>query len=249
MLPSERMSQAEAELAAWPAQQSFCGPAGAALTVRNLTAGYGSTVAVADVSMQLGRAETVAIVGASGSGKTTLLLCVAGLLRPSSGEVLLGGEDLWSLTRAKRDEVRRQNVGYVAQFSDLVPELSNVENVALPVRLAGRSARESRQAAQERLDQFGIGHLGARYPHEVSGGEMQRVAIARALAHRPRVVIADEPTGALDEENGQLVLASLVQTARSLGTAVLVVTHDAVIAAGVGTVLRMREGRLASQVS
>lgn len=214
------------------------------MDVGDLEVVYGTNVACADVTLAVDRGSSVAIVGPSGSGKSSLLLAVAGLVAPSAGTVRIGTTDLWALPRRDRDAVRRRRIGYVAQFSDLVPELSNLENVALPLRLLKESSAAARSRAEAMLAAFGVAHLGGRLPYQVSGGEMQRVAIARSLVHKPSVLLADEPTGALDEDNRGVVLEQLMSAARDEGAAVVIVTHDQTLARAADRMVSMSDGRL-----
>jgi putative ABC transport system ATP-binding protein len=175
--------------------------------------------------------EVVAVTGASGSGKTTLLLCLAGILVPSSGEITVAGERLDGANEAERSRIRRQKMGLVFQFSELVAELTLVENVALPRELLGESRRAALATARQLLDELGIAELADRHPGQVSGGQAQRAAVARALVHDPAVVLADEPTGALDAANADKVLSLLLAAARRRDTTVVLVTHDRDVAA------------------
>lgn len=175
--------------------------------------------------------EAVAVTGASGSGKTTLLLCLAGILVPSSGEITIAGQRLDGASEAERSRVRRQHMGLVFQFSELVAELTLVENVALPRELLGESRRAALTTARDLLGELDIAELADRHPGQVSGGQAQRAAVARALVHDPAVVLADEPTGALDAANAGKVLSLLLAAARRRSTTVVLVTHDRDVAA------------------
>ncbi|WP_110945793.1 ABC transporter ATP-binding protein [Streptomyces avicenniae] len=194
--------------------------------------------------MHVDPGEVVGVVGASGSGKTTLLHCLSGLLTPERGSVLFRDQPIESMPVGRRDELRRSHFGFVFQFGDLVPELSLVDNVSLPLRLQGVRAAEARRGATRQLEALGIGHLGSRTVGEVSGGELQRAAIARALVHRPDVVFADEPTGALDDANSEVVFALLLEQAREHGASVLLVTHDRHLAARADRQVTLAGGRL-----
>ena len=216
----------------------------AVASATGLTVQIGSTTAVGGVDFDLDAGETVAIVGPSGSGKSSLMHGLAGLIVPSSGTVHLAGVDLGRCDAEERAAVRRTHVGFVFQFADLVPELSLGDNVALACELVGGRRSEARRRALEALDRLGIAHLERRRPSQVSGGERQRAAVARALVHRPSVVFADEPTGALDTGNGALVMDQLLDVAADAGAALVVVTHDASVAGRCGRVLIMSDGRL-----
>ena len=209
----------------------------------DLYAAYGSTPALRGVSIFGSAGQSIAIVGPSGCGKSTLLHCLAGLLRPTSGRVSFGRKDLYSLTENERSILRLQRFGFVFQTSELVAELSLRENVALPLELLGASRRESLRAANVALDRLGIDDCAERRPANVSGGQRQRAAIARALIAKPSVVFADEPTGALDSENRDLVLDLLLETAREVGSLLMLVTHDPNIAHRLDHVVNMLDGQ------
>ncbi|MFE2105897.1 ABC transporter ATP-binding protein [Kitasatospora sp. NPDC059463] len=214
------------------------------LQARALHLSYGPAPAVAGVDLSIGPGEVVGVVGASGSGKTTLLHCLSGLLLADSGSVLFRDRPVENMTARQRDELRRSHFGFVFQFGDLVPELTLLENVSLPVRLQGVRAGEARRRAAQQLDALGIGRLGRRTVGEVSGGELQRAAIARALVHRPDVVFADEPTGALDDHNSEVVFGLLLEQAREHGAAVVLVTHDRLLAARTDRTVVLAGGRV-----
>jgi putative ABC transport system ATP-binding protein len=213
---------------------------------RGLGLRYGPSPALHDVTLGVRAREVVAFVGPSGSGKTTLLLCLCGLLLPDEGTVGFGETTLNALSERDRDRLRRKSFGFVFQFGDLVPELTIGENVALPLRLQGITRRDSARRAVEQLEVLGIGHLANRRVGEVSGGEMQRAAISRALVHQPAVVFADEPTGALDEDNRDLVLDQLLIAAATAGTAVALVTHDRSIASRAERIVTLRNGTVST---
>ncbi|WP_433675409.1 ABC transporter ATP-binding protein [Microbacterium gorillae] len=197
------------------------------------------TVVLSGIDMTVGPGEFVAIVGPSGSGKSTLLSCLAGLEPPTGGHVLLLGEDPAKLSRGRLARLRRSGVGFVFQSFNLIPSLSARENVALPARLSGRRVRLADVTAA--LAAVGLENRGSHRPGELSGGQQQRVAIARVLAARPRVVFADEPTGALDGAAGTAVLGLLTEAART-GSAVVLVTHDLDAAARADRVIVLRDG-------
>ena len=193
------------------------------------------------VNLTVPRGEFHALAGASGSGKTALLLCAGGLDRPSSGSVVVGGHDLRGLSDRKLAALRRDRVGLVFQLSNLIPTLDVENNLLVPAALAGRARSPQRAAAL--LDRVGVGHRRSAMPHELSGGERQRVAVARALLADPALVLADEPTGALDRAAGDGVLA-LLRSVVDDGTAVVMVTHDATSAAAADVVHTLVDGRL-----
>jgi putative ABC transport system ATP-binding protein len=202
----------------------------------------GSLTILDDVSLAVNAGESVAVVGASGAGKSTLLALLAGLDTPSSGQVWLEGTELSALDEDGRAEVRGKHVGFVFQSFHLVPSLTALENVMLPLELAGRS--DARQAAREVLDQVGLaGRLG-HYPRQLSGGEQQRVAIARAFVTHPAVLFADEPTGNLDTTTGARVVELLFELNRATGTTLVLVTHDRELAARCDRMVELDAGRL-----
>jgi putative ABC transport system ATP-binding protein len=190
------------------------------------------------------RGELLAIVGPSGSGKTTLLNCLSGLERIDGGEILVEGADLAGLRDNQRTAYRGRFMGFVFQAFNLLPVLSAAENVELPLLLQGAGSRQARDRALETLEKVGLGGRAGHRPDQLSGGEQQRVAVARALVHRPAIVWADEPTGNLDSESTDAVMALLIQLNRE-GQTVVIVTHNPQIAAA-GRIVRMRDGRIES---
>ncbi len=211
---------------------------------RNLEKAFGRTQALRGASMSVAAGEVVAITGPSGSGKSTLLLCMAGVLRPESGQVVFDGAQLDELSESDRTRLRRRQFGLVLQFGQLVPELTAVQNVALPLLLEGHGRAASRAAALAWLERMGAGQVANALPGELSGGESQRVAVARALVTGPQVVFADEPTGALDTVGGEEVLAALLSAAADKRTAVVLVTHDNRVAAHASREVPLRDGRV-----
>jgi putative ABC transport system ATP-binding protein len=212
------------------------------LAAHGVTRSFGPTWALRGAELAVDRHEIVAVMGPSGSGKSTLLYCLAGILRPDAGEVVFDGTRVDRLDEPARTELRRRRFGFVFQFGQLVPELSAVENVALPLLLAGQARRRSLAEAAGWLGRLGIGDLAGRRPGELSGGEAQRVAVARALAAGPEVIFADEPTGSLDSLAGEQVMDLLVDSARAQRTTVLIVTHDARVAAYADREVIVRDG-------
>jgi putative ABC transport system ATP-binding protein len=205
--------------------------------------GGGAVQALRGIDLVLPRRSFTAVMGPSGSGKSTFLQCAAGLDRPSSGEVLLGGEAITALSEKRLTELRRSRIGFVFQSFNLLPSLTVQQNVLLPQRLAGR--RQDRRRARELLCQVGLGEHGGRRPGQLSGGQQQRVAIARALITEPDVIFADEPTGALDTRTAQEVLGLLRRAVDTMGATVVMVTHDPVAAAHADRVLFLADGALA----
>ncbi|GAA0271181.1 ABC transporter ATP-binding protein [Cryptosporangium japonicum] len=201
------------------------------LTGIDLERAYGKTPALRGVSCAVRAGEIVAITGPSGSGKSTLLLCLAGVLVPDAGTVTYDGRRIDQLPEGERSRLRRTELGVLFQFGQLIPELPVAENVALPLLLSGARRKAALATATEWLDRFGVADLAARYPGELSGGQKQRASVARALVTDPRVLFADEPTGALDSLAGEQLLTQLTRVARENGTAVLIVTHEAQVAA------------------
>ncbi|MCB1916232.1 MAG: ABC transporter ATP-binding protein [Rhodocyclaceae bacterium] len=199
-----------------------------------------------DISFAVGAGESVAIVGASGSGKSTLLGLLAGLDTPSSGEVRVDGQSLFALDEDERAALRGARIGFVFQSFQLLPALTALENVMLPLELAGVASAEAQ--ARHWLERVGLAGRIGHYPRQLSGGEQQRVALARAFAPRPSLLLADEPTGNLDAGTGAAIIDLLFSLNREHGTTLLLVTHDEALAARCGRQLRMRAGRLAEAV-
>lgn len=197
-----------------------------------------------DVSFRIDAGELVAIVGPSGSGKTTLLGLLAGLDRPTSGSVHLDGVELGALPEDGRARLRRERIGFVFQSFQLIPTLTARENVQVPLELGGGAGAAER--AGELLTRVGLADRAHHYPGQLSGGEQQRVAIARAFVHAPRILFADEPTGNLDAATGARIIDLLLELNRERGTTLVLVTHDAELAARVGRVIRLADGRVVS---
>jgi putative ABC transport system ATP-binding protein len=212
------------------------------LVARGLAKAHGGTLALRGACVELHAGEILAVRGPSGSGKSTLLHCLAGIVRPDEGSVVHDGRRLDRLPQARLSELRRTEFGVVFQFGQLIPELTALDNVALPLLLAGVSRKDAHERAGEWLERFGVRGQAALRPGGMSGGQAQRVALARALVTGPKVVFADEPTGALDSLAGEQVMTTLAHTARESGTAVLLITHDAQVAAYADREVSLRDG-------
>ncbi|MDO8185469.1 ABC transporter ATP-binding protein [Conexibacter sp. JD483] len=207
---------------------------------------FGATPALVDASLDVAAGEVVAVMGPSGSGKSTLLHCLAGIVLPDSGQIDYDGRELSSMSDAGRSALRRGEFGFVFQFGQLVPELSCLENAALPLRLEGVGRREAERRARTWLERLEVAETADKTPGQVSGGQGQRVAVARALATEPRVLFADEPTGALDSLNGERVMQLFSEAARETGAAIVLVTHEARVAAWSDREVVVRDGRTRS---
>lgn len=201
------------------------------------------------VDATVGPGERVAILGPSGSGKSTLLNLISGIDLPDRGTVSVGGRELTSLTERDRTLFRREHLGFVFQFFNLLPTLTVLENLLLPLELTGSSGADSSDRARGLLDAVGLADRAGAYPDRLSGGEQQRVAVARAIVHRPSVVLADEPTGNLDEDTGARVVALLEDLVVRDGLTLVVVTHSRELAARMDRVLRVRHGRVVPDAS
>jgi putative ABC transport system ATP-binding protein len=219
------------------------------ITARGLEKTYGKTPALAGADFEIAAGEVVAVMGPSGSGKSTLLHCIAGIVAPDAGVVMYDGRELSAMSDVERSALRRTEFGFVFQFGQLVPELSCRENVALPLRLDGTPRKVAEARADELLDVLEVGGVAKQRPGTVSGGEGQRVAVARALVSDPRVLFADEPTGALDTLNGERVMELLTAAARERNTAVVLVTHEPRVAAYSDREVVVRDGRTRDLVS
>jgi putative ABC transport system ATP-binding protein len=210
----------------------------------DITKSYGPTPALRGIDIGIGEGEIVAVTGPSGCGKSTLLHCLAGILRADGGTVVYRDQDIGLWSEARRSLLRRTEFGVLFQFGQLVPELTAVENVALPLLLAGSGRRDARKAAISWLERFGVAELADARSGAMSGGQQQRCAVARALVTEPRVLFADEPTGALDVLTGEQVLTELVGIARERRMVVVLVTHEAQIAAYADREVTLRDGRV-----
>ncbi|MEV6128636.1 ABC transporter ATP-binding protein [Streptomyces violaceusniger] len=218
-------------------------PAGSLLIATSLNKTYGHTPALDGADFSIHPGEVVAVMGPSGSGKSTLLHCLAGIVRPDSGTVHYNGRELTAMSDTERSGLRRGEFGFVFQFGQLVPELSCVENVALPLRLNGTKRKEAEARSLSWMQRLEVADVAHKRPGEVSGGQGQRVAVARSLVTAPRVLFADEPTGALDSLNGERVMELLTEAARESRTAVVLVTHEARVAAYSDREVVVRDGK------
>ena len=212
--------------------------------VREYRSGAGVVHALAGVDLRVEAGELIAIRGRSGSGKTTLLNVLGGLDRPTSGSVVVEGRDLARLSTAELIDLRRRTIGFVFQGFGLLPILSAAENVEIPLRLASVASGVRQERVQEMLDVVGLGGRAGHRPAELSGGEQQRVAIARALANRPRILLADEPTGQLDSETGHVIMQLIRRVVRTEGVTAIVATHDPAMLDVADRVVELHDGRL-----
>ena len=219
------------------------GPIVHASRLRKIYRGAGEVEAVRGVDFDVARGDMVAVVGPSGSGKTTLLNCLSGLDGFDSGTVTIDGVDLALMSDRERTAYRRRNMGFVFQAFNLLPVLSAVENVEIPLLLQGIGGRDARRRSLDMLETLGLANRAQHRPDQLSGGEQQRVAVARALVHKPAVVWADEPTGNLDTEVTQVIVELLVRMNRD-GQTIVLVTHNPLVAERAARVVRMRDGRI-----
>jgi putative ABC transport system ATP-binding protein len=211
---------------------------------KTVKSGDSDLVILRDIDLDVTRAEAVAVAGASGSGKSTLLAILAGLDTPTSGSVELDGEDIFSMNEDQRAELRGRSLGFVFQSFQLLPSLTALENVMLPLELSNHPDPE--KGSKEMLARVGLGERLHHYPKHLSGGEQQRVALARAFVVRPKLLLADEPTGSLDAESGAGVIQLLFEMNREYGTTLVMVTHDETLAARCARIVRLVAGRIAA---
>ena len=213
---------------------------------KQFTDGGLDTQVLSDVNLVINKGERLAIVGSSGSGKSTLLHLLGGLDQASSGDVLVMGQDISKLSINALSQLRNQSLGFVYQFHHLLPEFSAVENVAMPLIIGGTSPKLAQQQATELLIKIGLGHRLIHKPSELSGGERQRAALARALITKPACLLADEPTGNLDHRTADTIFELILEMNESLGTALIIVTHDRDLASKMDRVLTLVDGELTS---
>jgi len=200
---------------------------------------------VRDISLTVAKGEFLVVVGPSGCGKSTLLNLIGGINLPTEGKVVVDGEVISDLDEGALTKFRRNKVGFVFQFFNLISSLTALENVELSLQLRGLKGSEARKEALRCLDWLGLSELKDRFPSELSGGEQQRVAIARALAKRPSILLADEPTGNLDSKSGQRVISALYHSAKNLGTTTILVTHDLLLTRVAERIIRLKDGQIA----
>lgn len=220
------------------------------IELKNISRAYGEgkiVNALNHINLKITRGERVAVMGPSGSGKSTLLNMVCGLDDPSTGQVWVDGVDIAALGDDARTRLRREKIGMIFQTFNLLPTLSAVENVALPLRLQGRSKRDAEQQASQMLERVGLAGRSAHKPDQLSGGERQRIAIARALIFKPPILLADEPTGNLDSKTGEEILSLLDDLHREFNTTMLLVTHNEEAAWHCDKILRLRDGLIVKE--
>lgn len=216
------------------------------ITASGLHKSFGETHALRGIDLTVERGEVLAVMGPSGSGKSTLIHCMAGVLTPDAGTVTLDGVELTALGADARARLRLERIGFVFQFGQLLPDLTAVDNVALPLLMNRVSRKEANARALEQLELLGLVDQARKVPGEMSGGQAQRVAIARALATRPAVIFADEPTGSLDSVSAENVLTQMLTAVREAGTSVVLITHDPRTAAHADREVIVRDGRLSA---
>ena len=216
------------------------------LSGRNLRVSFGSTEALRGVDVDIFAGEVLAVMGPSGSGKSTLLHALAGVLKPDTGTVSYDGINVTALSEVERSALRLSEFGFVFQFGQLLPDLSALDNVSLPLLLSGLPRRRALRQAQSWLDRLGLDGHGDKLPSELSGGQAQRVAIARSLVNAPKIVFADEPTGSLDSLAAENVMLTLTELARATGTTVVIITHDPRTAAYADREIIVRDGLVTS---
>lgn len=214
------------------------------LVAENLVKKYGTLTVVNGVSLSIGKGEIVSVVGQSGAGKSTLLHLLGALDKPDSGSVLIDGTDIFKLPAKKQAAFRNKHIGFVFQFHHLLPEFSAIENVSVPLWIAGQGRRQAMDNAAAMLDIVGLGNKLDNKPSELSGGEQQRVAIARALVNKPGIIMADEPTGNLDSANAQSIHQLFIDLRNKLGQTFVMITHNEELAGMTDRTLTMKDGKI-----
>lgn len=243
-IPSRILASDEVRARSFGSSSEFMQARELHVRLAKVSKAYDSHVVLADIDLEVRPGEFVVIVGRSGSGKSTLLNLIAGLDFPSSGEIRLLGQSLTELTEEQRAKLRCHSLGFVFQFFNLIPTLTVAENIRLPMALNGIAKNEAKSRTNTLLHDLAMAECGQRFPEELSGGEQQRIAIARAMAHRPAVVLADEPTGNLDLETARDVLELLDQTCRAQGTTLIMATHSREVIGLADRVLTIRDSHL-----
>lgn len=214
------------------------------LVAENLVKKYGNLTVVNGVSLSIGKGEIVSVVGQSGAGKSTLLHLLGALDKPDSGSVLIDGTDIFKLPAKKQAAFRNRHIGFVFQFHHLLPEFSAIENVSVPLWIAGQGRKQAMDNAASMLDIVGLGNKLDNKPSELSGGEQQRVAIARALVNKPSIIMADEPTGNLDSANAQSIHQLFIDLRNKLGQTFVMITHNEELAGMTDRTLTMKDGKI-----
>lgn len=214
------------------------------LVAENLVKKYGTLTVVNGVSLSIGKGEIVSVVGQSGAGKSTLLHLLGALDKPDSGSVLIDGTDIFKLPAKKQAAFRNKHIGFVFQFHHLLPEFSAIENVSVPLWIAGQGRKQAMDNAAAMLDIVGLGNKLDNKPSELSGGEQQRVAIARALVNKPSIIMADEPTGNLDSANAQSIHQLFIDLRNKLGQTFVMITHNEELAGMTDRTLTMKDGKI-----
>lgn len=214
------------------------------IDIKGITKSFGSLQVLKGIDLHIDRGEVVSIVGPSGAGKTTLLQIIGTLDKPDSGQIIINGTDVSSLSRKKLSEFRNQHIGFVFQFHQLLPEFTALENIMIPAFIAGKSRSEAKKKAEELLDFMGLSDRAGHKPSELSGGEKQRVAVARALINNPAVILADEPSGSLDSKNKEELHQLFFNLRDKFGQTFVIVTHDEHLARITDRTIAMRDGML-----
>ena len=227
-------------------EMDYSTSAPAILQARNLHKRFGQTEALRGIDLDIQRGEVLAVMGPSGSGKSTLLHCLAGVMLPDHGTVTIGDTTISALNETDRSALRLSRLGFVFQFGQLLPELNAIDNVSIPLLLAGMRRKDALAASASCLDQLGMGDLLTKLPGELSGGQAQRVAVARAMVTNPEILFADEPTGSLDSFAAENVLNALLDLVRQTSTTVVIITHDPRTAAYADREVVVRDGRISA---